>query len=128
MSTKRWRKRAFFILVHMDEGAETAGPTGGFLLNVTGHCSGPVGVHHRSSGWTISHRVLGMRLVRKISTQREAFRIAEELLDRWGDILRKPKDNQDVDAIYHSKDSIEFSRYLRQVQGEVEGEVEGELP
>jgi hypothetical protein len=115
-STTRWKARSFFILVHADEGAVAAGKGGGFYLSISGRCRGPLGVHRRRSGWAISHRVIGMRLIDGIKTQREAFRIADELIEKWGPTLRKPKDTHDVDAIYHSRDSIELSRYLKQLQ------------
>lgn len=117
-SASRWKERSFFILVHTGEEATSEGRCGGFYLSISGRCRGPLGVHRRRSAWAISHRVVGMRLVDGIKTQREAFRIADELIEKWGSTLRKPRDTHDVDAIYHSHDSIELSRHLKQLQEE----------
>ena len=123
---KGWSEQEFTILAWSDDDWVRYWQTRGL-------CRGPLAVHHtdmiykegraypkpRSSLWTISLRVRGLRLVRRIRTRQDAVRIADDIIKRWGKLLKKPADVDDVNAIYHCADSTDLSVYLKQVQDEV---------
>ena len=112
MMPTNWRNQAFAILIRTDDGEIKH-------VSETGLCRGSMAVHRtwsRQGQWTVTHRVVGLRLVRRISSKKKAIQIAEDVLNRWGETLSKPKDALDVDAIYHSADSVDLSEYLRQLQ------------